>query len=188
VPALLPEIETDRLRLCLLEPERAAEMARFYVENDAHFAPWDPPRPPGFFSAAYWEARLARAQCELDEDKALRFVLLDKVRDEVVGTANFTAFIRGPFQACLLGYGLDHRRQGEGLMTEGLGAAIDYVFGPLRMHRIMANYVPTNERSAGVLRRLGFVHEGYARDYLFIAGQWRDHILTALVNPRFEGF
>ena len=47
----------------------------------------------------------------------------------------------------------------------------------------MANYIPHNERSGRLLRRLGFMVEGYARDYLFINGAWRDHILTALTNP-----
>jgi ribosomal-protein-alanine N-acetyltransferase len=46
----------------------------------------------------------------------------------------------------------------------------------------MANYLPTNERSARLLRRLGFVIEGSARDYLFVGGQFRDHVLTALTN------
>jgi ribosomal-protein-alanine N-acetyltransferase len=41
-------------------------------------------------------------------------------------------------------------------------------------------------RSARVLERLGFRHEGLARDYLFIDGDWRDHNLTALVNPDFD--
>jgi ribosomal-protein-alanine N-acetyltransferase len=57
------------------------------------------------------------------------------------------------------------------------------LFGELGFHRIMANYLPHNERSGRLLRRLGFVVEGYARDYLYIHGAWRDHILTALTNP-----
>ena len=47
----------------------------------------------------------------------------------------------------------------------------------------MANYVPTNERSGRVLRRLGFVVEGYARDYLFIGGAWRDHVSPDPARP-----
>ena len=68
-------------------------------------------------------------------------------------------------------------------MSEALGAGIGHIFGPLALHRIMANYLPTNERSGRLLRRLGFVVEGFARDYLYIDGAWRDHILTALTSP-----
>lgn len=46
----------------------------------------------------------------------------------------------------------------------------------------MANYLPQNQRSAALLKRLGFSVEGYARDYLKINGEWQDHILTSLVN------
>ena len=50
------------------------------------------------------------------------------------------------------------------------------------IHRIMANYMPHNQRSGGLLARLGFEKEGYAKDYLLIDGQWRDHVLTALTT------
>ena len=71
-------------------------------------------------------------------------------------------------------------------MCEALTAAIKYVFEELNLHRIMANYMPANERSAKLLRRLGFTVEGYARDYLRLAGNWRDHILTALTNDSWK--
>ena len=44
------------------------------------------------------------------------------------------------------------------------------MFREQNLHRIQANYVPRNERSGGLLRRLGFVVEGYARDYLLLNG------------------
>ena len=70
-------------------------------------------------------------------------------------------------------------------MGEALGALIEYAFTELELHRLMANYRPENERSAAVLARLGFEREGFARDYLYIDGAWRDHVLTALVRrPR----
>jgi len=56
----------------------------------------------------------------------------------------------------------------------------------MNLHRIMANYVPTNERSASVLKKLGFQVEGYARDYLYLNGKWRDHILTSLTNKDWQ--
>ena len=72
-------------------------------------------------------------------------------------------------------------------MSEALRAAIDYVFSELRLHRIMANYMPANERSGRLLRRMGFTVEGYARDYMSIAGEWRDHILTSLTRDKAVG-
>lgn len=47
----------------------------------------------------------------------------------------------------------------------------------------MANYMPANRRSAAVLDRLGFAIEGKAKAYLYLGGQWRDHVLTSLTNP-----
>ncbi len=91
--------------------------------------------------------------------------------------------VRGAAQFCYLGYSIDESKQGLGLMSEALRAAIGYVFSELRLHRIMANYMPTNERSGNLLKRLGFKVEGYARDYLYLNGKWQDHILTSLVNP-----
>jgi ribosomal-protein-alanine N-acetyltransferase len=71
-------------------------------------------------------------------------------------------------------------------MTEALKVAINYVFIELNLHRIMAAYIPHNQRSGRLLKRLGFLVEGYARDYLMIDGQWQDHILTSLINPNWQ--
>jgi ribosomal-protein-alanine N-acetyltransferase len=103
----------------------------------------------------------------------------------IVGTCNYTNVVRGPFLACNLGYQVARSHQGRGFMSEALRATNAFVFAEMRLHRIMANYRPENERSARLLERLGFAREGLARDYLFIDGEWRDHVLTALVNPRF---
>ncbi|CNC54840.1 ribosomal-protein-alanine acetyltransferase [Yersinia similis] len=101
---------------------------------------------------------------------------------EVRGVANFSNVLRGSFHACFLGYSLGERWQGQGLMFEALQPLIRYMQRQERMHRIMANYMPHNHRSGNLLARLGFEREGYAKDYLMIDGQWRDHVLTALTN------
>ena len=45
-----------------------------------------------------------------------------------------------------------------------------------------ANYAAA-EIEALLKKRIGFEKEGYAKDYLLIDGQWRDHVLTALTTP-----
>ena len=72
-------------------------------------------------------------------------------------------------------------------MYEALEALVGFGFDQLNLHRIMANYQPNNTRSKAVLERLGFVTEGLAPKYLFINGDWRDHVLTSLTNDAWRG-
>lgn len=179
-----PLLETPRLRLRLGRPPDIPAIIDYYRRNRDHLAPFMPARPADFFEPEFWRARLETHHREFADDRSLRLLVLPAGDERrVIGTVSFTEFCRGPLQACYLGYTLDQAEQGRGLMTEALVAAIAHVFDTLNLHRIMAGYLPTNERSANVLRRLGFTVEGYARDYLLLAGRWRDHILTSLVNP-----
>jgi len=178
-------IETPRLSLALAQPEAAPRLVAYRRDNWEFHAPWSGPRGQDELSVAIWRRRLEQWAKDERDGVALRLMLFPRgnVAGPVMGTANFTQIVRGSFQACYLGYDLDKRAEGRGLMQEGLEAAIAHVFGPLRLHRIMANHLPYNQRSGALLRRLGFIPEGYARDYLFIDGAWRDHVMTALTNP-----
>ena len=164
-------------------------MARFLGDNfPGHLDRWSPPLPPGFFTEGFWAERLALAVAEFDADRAVRFVLQPPgpLEGPIVGTANYTNIVRGAFQACYLGYQVGRGNQGQGLMAEALAATNAYMFGTLRLHRIMANFIPGNERSRRLAAKLGFVEEGLAPKYLFIDGAWRDHVLSALTNPAFD--
>jgi ribosomal-protein-alanine N-acetyltransferase len=175
-------ITTERLLLCLPDASAASRMVSYFESNREHLCPWEPPFPDGLFTNSFWERRLEQNQVEFTQGTSMRLAMFerDAVDGPVVGMANFTQFTRGAFMACTLGYSIDQDAEGTGLMGEALKAGIDYVFGTLGMHRSQANYMPVNERSGRLLRRLGFEVEGYARDYLYINGAWRDHILTSL--------
>jgi [ribosomal protein S5]-alanine N-acetyltransferase len=184
----IPRIKTERLLLTLPPEEEAARMLAYFEENREHLARWSPAAPALFYTEDFWREHLRQARAEFQQDKSMKLVLCERQRPKgaVIGVCNFSNFVRGPFQACYLGYSMDHRFEGRGLMAEALRAATLYAFEQLRLHRIMANYIPVNERSANLLRRLGFVVEGYAHDYLLIDGRWQDHILTSLTNPNFK--
>jgi len=186
---LLPELRTERLVLRLARPGMERAMARFLEDNfDGHLDRWSPPPPPAFFTAAFWAERLALAAEEFGADRSARFVLQEPGAESapIVGTVNYTNFVRGAFQACHLGYQIGRAHEGRGLMAEALRATNDFMFDVMRMHRIMANFRPENSRSGKLLERLGFVREGLAHDYLFIDGAWRDHVLTSLTHPGYD--
>jgi ribosomal-protein-alanine N-acetyltransferase len=187
---LLPELQTMRLTVRLARPGMQAPIVRFLEQNYAgHLDRWSPPPVADFFTEAFWVERLAVAVDDYAGDRAVRFVLQPlgaPVDGPVLGTCNYTNIVRGAFQACHLGYQLARAHQGQGLMAEALRAANAFMFDVLRLHRIMANFRPENERSGRLLERLGFQEEGLARDYLFIDGRWRDHVLTSLVSPNYD--
>ena len=180
----LPEIETPRLILRMGREADAPEIVRFHRENNEFLAPWSPQRDTEYFSERFWRGQVKIAEEEFRQDRSLKLFLFHrKPPDRIIGVCNFANFVRGVGQFCTVGYGLAGDAQGRGYMLEAMQAAIPYVFGALKLHRISAGYMPRNERSARLLRRLGFTVEGYARDYIFINGKWEDHILTGLVNP-----
>jgi ribosomal-protein-alanine N-acetyltransferase len=194
---LLPELHTERLTVRLARPGMQAAMARFLAENyPGHLDKWSPPAAPGFFTESFWRERLAIAVEEFQAGRAARFVLqlrgagpreaAAELNSAIVGTCNYTNIVRGPFQACHLGYQIARDLEGKGLMAEALRATNAFAFDSMRLHRIMANHRPENERSARLLERLGFLPEGLAKDYLFINGAWCDHVLTSLTHPAYD--
>jgi len=189
-----PEIRTERLVVRLACPGMEEAMAQFLGQNfEGHLDRWSPPVGRGYFSPAFWREKLRLGLEEFHRDRAVRLVMQLRgatgeppVEAPIIGTCNYSNIMRGPFQACHLGYQVAVAHQGRGLMAEALRAGNAYMFGERRLHRIMANYRPENYRSARLLQRLGFRREGIAADYLFIDGAWRDHVLTALTNPDFD--
>lgn len=176
---------TGRLVLTIPGPADLERALAFTVRNKEHFDRFTP-APENEPLESVLRRRVGTAEALYHGDRGLLLILAsrDEPRGPVLGDVHFSNVVRGAFHACHVGYKIDHEAEGKGLMAEALRAAIGHVFDQMRLHRVMANYQPDNERSAQLLARLGFVVEGYARDYLHIGGSWRDHVLTALTNRR----
>ena len=178
----LPRWEAARGVIRLPELADAPKLLRYRLENREHLAPWEPLREANYYTLDQCRRAAVEARELAERDCGYPLLLLDPDEQEMRGSMTLSNVVRGPFQACLLGYGIGVRWQGVGLMHEALEATLARSFGELDLHRVMANYMPRNERSARLLTRLGFEREGYARAYLKIAGQWEDHVLTAKIR------
>jgi ribosomal-protein-alanine N-acetyltransferase len=178
----LPCITTARLRLAATTVALAAAVAAYHLRNRASHGPWNPPMPDNLFTADGQHERLAvAARAEAEGTQVGWWLSLRDEPTQVIGHARFSQIARGPFQSAMLGYTIDSAHEGRGLMREALEAALADAFGPrVALHRVQANARLENTRSLSLLARLGFVREGVAKEYLFIDGAWRDHVLTAL--------
>lgn len=178
----LPCLETSRCLIRLAERADAPELLRYRADNREHFMPWEPAREASYYTLEQCEQSIVEGLEAAQLDRGYPFVAFSCDGQGIIASFTLTNVVRGPFQACLLGYGVAARLQGQRLMAEVLEAGLTLAFDQLDLHRVMANYLPRNERSARLLARLGFEREGYARAYLRIAGRWEDHVLTAKIR------
>ena len=171
--SVIHPITTRRAVLRLVDVGDAWRLLRYREQNREHLAPWEPLRDASYYTLEHCVQTLAESREAARLDRAYPFFALDLSGQEILASFTFANVVRGAFQACHLGYGVAERRQGQGLMQEVLETALPWAFEQLDMHRVMANYMPRNERSGKLLERLGFEREGYAKRYLQIAGVLR---------------
>jgi ribosomal-protein-alanine N-acetyltransferase len=179
----LPFLQTPRARIRVADEADAPLLLQYRLENQAHLAPWEPLREFEYYTLAHCVRTIAEGRVHASQDRGYPLLAFDVDERHILATFTFANIVRGAFLACHLGYGIAARMQGQGLMLEILRPGLAWAFDELGLHRVMANYLPRNERSAKLLAQLGFEREGYAKRYLQIAGVWEDHVLTALIRP-----
>lgn len=180
-------IETARLVIRVPDAADVPAIIAYYRDNLEFLRPYSPTFEPEMFDAAAWHEQVGQRRRELTYGESFRAFLF--ARDDshaIVGNINLTQVIRGAFQACVLGYNLAESAQGNGYMTEAVLGVVGFAFGEWGLHRVAANYMPRNDRSAAVLKRCGFRVEGLAPAYLLINGRWEDHVLTAITNEDWQ--
>ena len=163
LPTLAP-LTTDRL---LLRTVQAGDLADLMaVNSDAEvtrFLPYSAWQ--GLDDARSWYARMVAAMAE---GTAQQLVLVDRASARVLGSALLFRFDAGS-QRAELGYVLGRAAWRQGLMAEALRALLDQAFSVAGLRRIEAEVDPRNDASHQLLLRLGFGHEGTARQ------RWVNH-------------
>ncbi len=164
------------------KPGHEIILANYYQANESHLKKWSPSVPITHHSLTSWALRLAEREQDFEGGNSAHFIGTNESASLVIGTCSISNIVRGVFQSCHIGYSIDRKFEGQGKMKEIVQHAIRYAFIDLKLHRILANYMPENERSAALLKSLGFEREGYAKRYLKIDGKWEDHVLNSLIN------
>ena len=175
-------IRGDGLYLRASEMRDYMEWAELREKSRSFLTPWEPLWPIDDLTRASFRYRVRRHAEEMARDEAYSFFIFREEDDALMGGLSFGHVRRGVSQAGTLGYWMGEPYAGKGHMTRAVRAACAYAFEKRGFHRIEAACLPTNEPSKRLLERVGFKQEGYARSYLNINGQWRDHLLYALLE------
>lgn len=179
-----PWIETQHWWLIPVDPIFATEQVRYISRNHDRFLS-AMSISKEMEETAFWNDALVGQQASMKDKRSVNLIgFLKNGNGSKIGcNIDFVNIVHDDFQACTVGLKVDQTLEGSGLMYEAMNAAIDQVFSHFKLHRIMACHLPENLRSAKLLRRLGFVVEGYARDFVMIDGKWCDNVLLSLLHP-----
>jgi len=156
---------------------------RLRSESRQFLEKWEPSWEPDALTEASFRARVIRSAQEFASGVAVPLFLFSRDNHELIGGLTIGHIRRGAAQSCMVGYWMGERYAGQGHMSAGLNLVTGYIFGQLALHRIEAACIPENDRSIRLLEKAGFQREGYMKEYLKIRGEWRDHLLYALISP-----
>lgn len=173
--------ETERLLMRILNESYSMQVLTFLSRNKGYFDSYELAKENTYYTEEFQKKLLHEEFNQIIKGNRLRFYLFRKdMPQRIIGTVSF-GNLRHAFHSCQIGYKLDPFYQHQGYASEALSAAIHIAAAELKLHRITAYVLPSNQPSIRLLERLGFELEGTARDYAVINGQWHDHLQYARI-------
>ncbi|MEV7227819.1 GNAT family protein [Polymorphospora sp. NPDC051019] len=174
----------------LLRPYRRSDATAWSEvrrANERWLAPWES-TPVGRWeelnspSAFRYVHRDQRRSARRGESMPFAVCLREHGRERFVGHLNIGNIVRRAFCSGYVGYWVDARVAGRGVIPTAMALAVDHAFTAGGLHRVEVNIRPENKPSRRVVEKLAFREESYHPRYMHIAGAWRDHIGYALTS------
>jgi ribosomal-protein-alanine N-acetyltransferase len=177
----LPVLHGKGVMLRTPTAEDYVQWARLRGESRTFLEPWEPLWSDDELDRPGWRRRLGRYREDMAQGVATAFLIFDRNTRELLGGISIGNIRHGVSESANIGYWMGERHAGKGIMVEAVKLVCGYGFSSLRLHRVEAACIPDNHRSIRVLEKAGFRREGLLRSYLRINGEWRDHLLYALL-------
>ena len=186
----VPVLRHGRVALRPIRRRDARTWTEVHDRNAPWLGPWEATVPPGSESrspSSYMQM-VGDLRSQARQGRTLPWLVwYDPVaegdprgRGVLAGQLTVSGITRGSAQWAQLGYWIDERWAGRGIIPLAVAMATDYCLGPLGLHRMEIVIRPENVNSRRVVEKLGFRGEGVRPAYLHIDGEWRDHLVYAL--------
>lgn len=172
----------------LLRPPRPSdytEWAELRGGSRDYLQPWEPAWAEDDLTRPAFRRRLGVYAREMELGTAWPLFVFDPEEERLMGAITLSNIRRGVAETGTLGYWVGQPYAGQGVGTAAALAMLGFAFGALKLHRVEAACVPTNQASRRVLEKAGFRHEGLAKAYLKINGAWADHLLFGVIEDEF---
>ncbi|SHK54376.1 ribosomal-protein-alanine N-acetyltransferase [Hathewaya proteolytica DSM 3090] len=168
-------INGNRIALKVLMPEDVEEVLKYCIENRDHLQKFEPSRQEDYYTLETQKRYLIDSYNAYLNGKEVNFGIL--LNGKIVGRIRILNIFMGVIRTCTVGYSIDKDHEGKGYMKEALSIVAEYAKNVLELHRIEAGTLPDNNRSQSVLKSCGFELLGVNKKYIYINGEWKDHIM-----------
>lgn len=177
----LPKIHTERL---ILRPARLADAEDLYEYC----------RDPRVARYVLWDAHTSLHQTRSYVRFLMRqyrdaapstFVIELEASHKVIGTIGFL-WVQPDNRSAEVGYSLNRDYWNQGIMTEALGAILDFGFTKLNLNRIEAEHDVMNAASGRVMAKVGMQYEGTLRQRIFNKGSFADVALYSMLKEDYR--
>jgi ribosomal-protein-alanine N-acetyltransferase len=136
-------------------------------------APWEATPPHAARADVGFREMVRYLRAEGRRGRMLPFVVTHQ--NALVGQLTVGGITWGSLCSAHVGYWIDQRVAGRGIMPTAVALAVDHCFFTVGLHRVEINIRPENVASLRVVEKLGLRDEGVRRRLLHIDGAWRDH-------------
>ncbi|MCO4318458.1 GNAT family N-acetyltransferase [Phyllobacterium sp. 21LDTY02-6] len=177
-----PTLQGERLHLRPPQLSDYRAWASLRAQSRDFLAPWEPLWAPDDLERAAFRHRIRHYDEEAAAGTAFPYFLFRNADSRLLGGITLGNIRRGVGQNAMIGYWIGQPFAGQGYMYEALKLLIPHAFGKVRLHRLEAACIPSNERSIRLLEKAGFQREGLLRSYLKINGVWQNHLLFSLIE------
>lgn len=160
--------------------------------NDSWLRPWNPSSPDepernsptkalkaAVRQSPVWPY-LSTARSRWEARRGAAFTWAIHYGGEFAGELTVWHIIWGSCRSAEVGYWIDARFAGRGIMPTALAMGVDHCFQAIGLHRIEAGIRPENAASRRAVEKVGFHDEGIRVRLVHIDGAWRDHICYAI--------
>jgi [ribosomal protein S5]-alanine N-acetyltransferase len=177
-------LKTARLVLRPLEADDAEELWPFVSDPEVpRFMTWEAHR-----TLAETQSFIARMTAAREAASDLAWAILHDGR--IVGLIGLHGITRNHVawrvDRAELGYWIGQPHQNQGFATEAGREVLRFGFSDLGLHKITVGYLKENQRSKGVIEKLGFRFVGEQRDHAYRFGRWWDHLAYELLAVEWQ--
>lgn len=168
-------LEGKEIELRILTPENAEDLLEYYLRNKEYLKPFESSKDDSFYTIEWHKKDLIENYKQYLNGHGISLGIFKE--DKFIGKIRISNIVIGAFKNAIIGYSIDEKEQGKGYMKEAVNLIVNYAFGDLDLHRIEASTLVDNIKSQAVLKACGFKEVGVSEKYLFINGEWRDHVI-----------